>query len=111
MIDHPLTTACQILWPSRDQPHPASRLTPWEAACWVAVGWNRRTMAGAPLIARRALCKIVVLEYGDPEFQEFLTEWACAEAPNWWPGLFRGCPADKKMLATLFADFTETRRI
>ncbi|MCC6404949.1 MAG: hypothetical protein IT405_01005 [Candidatus Yanofskybacteria bacterium] len=110
MKEHPLTTACQILWPQRDLPHPALRFAPWEAACWVVAGWDRRAMARAPLLARRALCKIATLEYGDGEVQEFLVAWACTEATHWWHA-FNGQPPTRKMLGVLYADFIETGRI
>lgn len=107
-----IMTGCRVLWPCHDQnPHPARRLDPWDAAQLIMDRWDRNRFEAAPKLARRIICTIALLvPYRNEEQRAQAQAWACAEAPHWW-----GClsEADVKVshLRMLWERYEDSGRI
>ena len=101
MIKYCLMHAVNCLRTPEEEPSPYP-LSTAEAIKHIMERWGvGEKFAKRPRLARTVLYRIALLGCSDPELSRRALEWACNEAPRWWPEELKGKPATPEQLVSL----------
>ncbi len=95
MIKRSFTTMWQVSRP--EVPVPDSSV---EIVSTLIDEWDPNKYKVWPELVRSFLCKISIFPFNDSRQEQF-RDWACQEAPNWWPLVFAERPATREELIRL----------